>query len=284
MLNLLLPRFRGSGHEPGPRGRGSRRPGAGLLAPILFLALGLGGCATKGDIRDLQNEVRSLATRQQEALRELEALNMAVQDTLQGQSDALFESRGEILRRIRELEQELVTLKELTGQNQRTLQAIRDLLEARRPALPPVRTEPDSGQIMDPDFAPVDAPTAAGPQQMYNAAVTQYQRGSFMTARRAFRQFLEEYPNHSLAPDAKFYLADILVQENRFQEAIDAFLEIPEFHPSSGKVPDALYRVGVLYIELEELGRAREYLERVVNSYPDSGAAVQARERLEEIS
>jgi tol-pal system protein YbgF len=278
MLNLVPSRFRGAGRESGPRGCGGRW----LLLALLTLVPS--GCATKGDLRDLQGEIRSLATQQEQAIRELEALNLAVQDTLRGQTDALFESRGDILRRLQALEQELITLQELTGQNQRTLQAIRDLLEARRPALPPVRTEPDTGQIMDVEFARPETTTAGGAQQMYSAAVTQFNRGSFMTARRAFQQFLEEYPNHELAPDARMYLADILVQENRLEEAIEAFLEIPELHPTSDRVPEALYRVGALFIDLEDLERAREYLQRVVDSYPDSGAAMLARERLEEIS
>jgi tol-pal system protein YbgF len=244
------------------------------------------GCATKGDLRDLQIEIRELATQQREALGQIEGLNLAVQDTLRGQSDALFESRGEIVRLIRQIEQQLITLRELTGQNQRAIATIRDLLERGRPGVlpPPERTDPEGGgQVLDVEFQD-EAPVSEAAVELFNAGVRAFNRGSITTARRAFQQFLTEYPNDPMAADANFYLSDLLVQEDRLEEAIQAFLRIPELYPVAEKVPDAIYRVGVLYIQLEQLEDARLYLERVVNSYPDSGAAALARERLAEIS
>ncbi len=280
MLNLVPSRFRGSGLLPGSPGRG------GLWLLFLFLGLTLSGCATKGDLRDLTDQIDALAVQQRESLGQLQGLNLAVQDTLRGQTDALFESRGEIVRLLRQIEQQLITLQELTGQNQRALATLRDLVESgRAPGLTPIRSDPPEAgrQVMDPDFQE-DPPTPDAAVDTYNAAVRAFNRGSVSTARRAFNQFLQEYPNDPLAPDANYYLADLLVQENRLEEAITAFLRVPELYPTAEKVPDALYRVGVVYIAMEEYDDARQYLERVVNTYPDSGAAILAQERLDEIS
>jgi tol-pal system protein YbgF len=271
----------------------SRSPGAGMGAgtrgrgiPWLFMglfALTASGCATKADLRDVQTELRALSVQQREALTELAGLNFAVQDTLRGQSDALFESRGETIRRLREMEQEILTIQELMRLNLQGLAVVRDILEGRGPAVSGLtRTDTEPGQRMDMELTPQE-PRASGAVDMYNAAVTQFNLGSTNTARRAFQQFLQQYPNDALAPDAHYYLADILVQDNRLEEAISAFLRIPELFPTARKVPEALYRVGVLYIELNQRADARAYLERVVNSYPDSGAAILARERLAEI-
>jgi len=246
----------------------------------------LSGCATKRDVRDLQETVSDLAARQDAALAELQGLNMAVQDTLRGQSDALYESRGEILRRLRAIEQQLITLEELTGQNLRALAALRDLVEGRRPSgLAPVQTDTEPGQVLNPDFAPGPPTTdSEAALEIFNAGVGAFNRGSITTARRAFQQLLQEYPNDPLAPEARYYLADLLYQENRLEEAIQAFLAVREFYPTARKVPEALYRVGVIYIELDKLADARQYLQLVIDSYPDTDAAVQAQERLAEIS
>jgi tol-pal system protein YbgF len=280
MLNLIPSGLRGVGLRSGPRGRGS----SWLVLGILGLTLS--GCATKRDLRDLQGSVADLAARQDAALAELQGLNMAVQDTLRGQSDALYESRGEILRRLRAIEQQLITLEELTGQNLRTLATLRDLMEGRRTTLlPPVQTDTEPGQAMNPDFAQGPPTTdSEAALETFNAGVAAFNRGSITTARRAFQQLLQEHPNDPLAPEARYYLADLLYQENRLDEAIQAFLAVRELHPTARKVPDALYRVGVIYIELENLSDARQYLQLVVDSYPDTDAAVQARERLAEIS
>lgn len=268
---------RQGGRPPKGQATGGRYRHAAWVLGVLLL----GGCATKRDVRDLQEEVRALAAQQRAAVASLEALNRAVQDTLRGQSDALLESRGEILRRLRLLEEQLTTLQELTGQNQRALTLVRDLLESQRggAGLSPIRTDTPPGQAMDPRFQA----EAGGAEETFNAAVTQFQRGSFSTARRAFQQFLQQYPTHRLAPHAHFYLADILVQENRLEEAVQAFLRIGELFPASEKVPDAYYRVGVIYIQMNKLEDARRYLQRVINSYPNSAAAALARERLAEI-
>jgi tol-pal system protein YbgF len=279
MPNCFSSRLRGSGLASGPRGRG-----VGWLL-FAFFGLTLSGCATKGDLRDLKDEIQALAAQQRAAMGQAEGLNLAVQDTLRGQSDALFQSRGEIVRLLRQIEQQLITLQELTGQNQRALAALRDLTESRRPAvLPPVRTDPEGGgQVLDVEFEAEPQATGAA-VETYNAAIQAFNRGSVSTARRAFQQFLREYPNDSLAPDAHYYLADLLVQEDRLDEAIQAFLRIPELFPTAEKVPDSLYRVGVVYILLDDLENARLYLERVINSYPGTTAAQAAQDRLDGIS
>jgi tol-pal system protein YbgF len=146
-----------------------------------------------------------------------------------------------------------------------------------------MRTDTEPGQMAtDVGFVPVEE-RAGGPVEMYNAAVTQFNNRSNNTARRAFQQFLREYPDDVLAPDAHYYLADILVQEGRLEEAVQAFLEIPKLFPTAEKVPETWYRVGVTYIALNRLDDARVYLERVVNSYPGTDAAKAAQERLAEI-
>jgi len=280
MLNLVPARLRGPGLTSGPRGRGAHW----LL--FAFLGLTLSGCATKGDLRDLRGEIQALAAQGREAMGQVEGLNLAVQDTLRGQSDALFESRGEIIRLLRQIEQQIQTLQELTGQNQRALALLRDLAErGRSTTLPPVRTDPPSGggQVMDVEFEP-DPRGGGAAVETYNAAVQAFNRGSIQTARRAFQQFLAAYPNDALAPDAHYYLSDLLVQENRLDEAIQSFLRIPELYPTAGKVPDSLYRVGVVYIALDKLADARQYLERVINNYPGTTAAQSAQDRLDEIS
>jgi tol-pal system protein YbgF len=120
-------------------------------------------------------------------------------------------------------------------------------------------------------------------ESIYNAAVAQFNRGSLATARTAFQQFLQAFPSHRLAPDAHFYLADILVQEDRVEDALDAFQEIPQLFPTASKVPDAMYRAALLQIELGHNADARTTLERVVNTYPGSGVATLARDKLREI-
>lgn len=241
------------------------------LATVALLAPLATGCATKSDMEHIQVQIRDLRVRQDSMYQRLARLSLAVRDSVALQSEAFFQLRGDITSTMVEIQDQLITLQELTGQSQRNLASLRDQLEDQRRTL----TEPGEGSGMQPGGGEAT--------ELYNAAVTQFNRGSFQTARQGFQRFLEAYPNHRLAPDAQFYLADVLVQEDRIDEAMEAFLRIGELWPTSSKVPDALYRLGLLELELGNESRARTYLERVVNSYPDAPVSMLARERLEEI-
>jgi tol-pal system protein YbgF len=123
----------------------------------------------------------------------------------------------------------------------------------------------------------------AAAEETYQAAMTQFNRGSVNTARRAFESLLADYPDHRRAPSSQFFLADILEQENRLDEAIEGFLRVAELYPTADRVPQALYRIGAIYELQGNLDQAIIYLERVVNTYPDSGVGDLARELLREI-
>jgi tol-pal system protein YbgF len=143
-------------------------------------------------------------------------------------------------------------------------------------------TDQEPGQMRDVEYDP-SAFQATGAEEAFNTALGQFQRGQLSTARLAFQEFLRVHPDDARVPDARFYLADILAQEERLDEAIQMFLEIPSLYPTAAKAPEAYYRVGVAYIAQDNLDDARAYLRRVVESYPDSDAAVLAQARLDEI-
>jgi tol-pal system protein YbgF len=245
----------------------------GLVLGLSVLVLG--GCATKRDLRDLQTEVRNQRM-QQDA--EMVRRHGEVRDSLAVQNEALFQLRGQLMTQLISIQEQLVTIQQLTGQNQQNVAMLREQLEADRSRLmapPEVSSNPE--QI---------APAAAGTTdatELYNEGVTQLGRGSRVTARRAFQAFLSQSPNHPLAADARYFLADILVQEDRWEEAIVAFNEVAELHPASPRVPEAFYRVGLAYIQLNRTQEARDYLNRVVTGYPDSGSAALAREALAQL-
>lgn len=232
------------------------------------------GCATKGDIRVLQEEVSAVADRQARELANFEAVVRASQDTLSGQTGLYLELRREVLQRLDELLQQIVILIEVEGQSQRTLASLRDQVEMLQRA--PV-VVPDSGEV---GLPPEEA---EGPQGHFEAAVLMYNRGSNVTARRGFDEFLAMYPNHELAGDATFFLSDLDLQDERIEDAIEGFMRVPEMYPASPRVPEALYRAALLHDELGNTEEARTLLERVINGFPDSDVAELAQQRLQAI-
>ncbi len=240
----------------------------------------LGGCAMKSDIRDLQGEIRTLTVRQDSLITELRMATAMTQDTLRTQSGQLFDFRGDVLRLLREVRDELGQMRALTGENQRGIAMLRDQM-----ARGGTQTAPSGGGATPGGNEGVPGMGGGGSdaEQLWQAASQQLSRGSLSTAQRAFRQFVEEYPNHARTPDAYFFLADILVQEGDSEAALEAFSEVQARFPSSSRVPDALYRMALLHIETGDVDEARELLQRIVNTYPDTAIALIARDKLEEI-
>ncbi len=266
--------------------RSERRSQRIRTAVVALVATATAGCATKGDMRTLHNELQTLAARQDSLISQLRRETLSTQDTLRTQSDQLFDFRGDIGRQLQQIAQTLSRLEALTGENQRGIVSLRDQFANLRTGAATTRpTLGDSAPATPGGGGGAEQVAGAGgnAEQLWGVAREQHQRGSFATAQRAYRQFLQDYPSHGLAPDAHFFLADILAQQDRPQDAIAAFLEIQRLYPTAARVPDALYRVAILQRQLGNNAEARATLERIINTYPDAPMAMLARDLLEEI-
>lgn len=254
-----------------------------LLA--LAVAFVSAGCAMKGDIRTLQEELRTITARQDSLLRQLRAETLQTQDTLRTQTDQMFDFRGDIARRLQQIEQSLTRLEAIAGENQRGMAAVRDQLANLRRT--PGGAMPTGGRSDTTMVVRGESESLVGgagnADELYAAAQTQLDRGSLSSASRAFQQFIEEHPNDPRVPDAHFFLADILAQQNRPEEALAAFQEIQQLFPTASRVPDALYRIALLHEEMGNIEEAKAVLERIMNTYPDAVVSMLARERLREI-
>jgi tol-pal system protein YbgF len=251
-----------------------RTGGAAAVAVALLLSA---GCATKRDLRDLRAEIRALSARQDTILAALARQNAVTQDTLRQQTNQLFEIRGDVSRQLQRIMDDLSRLTELTGQNQRAIAAIRDQLEGMRMRGPEPAPGGEAIVGVQPGTDTGDAET------IYEAGLDQLQRNNLTAAQSAFQEIVDRFPNHERAPDARYFLAEILERQGEPRDALAAFGQIPELNPGAVRVPDALYRMALLQIELGNRDEARRLLDRVVNTYPESLAAAPARAKLREL-
>lgn len=238
-----------------------------MLAGVLLLPLA--ACATKSDVRDLQEEIREMNARQEALVRELQAEQASQRDSIRAVSGQLQEHGTRMARTLDGVEEQLIRVLEYTGMSQQELAALRDQMERR--AAP------------EPDASRGGTERGGEAEEIFDLAMTQYRRDALQSARIAFEEVVDRFPNHELTPDARYHLAEILLERGEEEEALEAFLRIPEFHPDADRVPDALYRAGMIHKERGENDEARSYLQRVVNTWPESDAAERAEQALRDI-
>ena len=259
-----------------------------VLVPAVMLTAG--ACfATRNDVRTLQGDIavlRAEAARADSVHRDLlrqQARRMnSVADSLQSLNAFLARWSGDITLSLHNVGQQLITIQELTGQSQRRLQEMRAEFEAQAAAAATAAATP----VVPPaPGAATGAPVAGqqpqpGPNQLYSLAFQQLTRGANNAARSGFIDFLAQYPNNELAPDAQYYIAQAFDQDGRKAEADSAYAVVVAKYPKSDRAPVALFKRAGAMVEAGKKDKARALYLQIIEKYPASPEAETAKDRL----
>ena len=269
------------------------------LAPVALMATG--ACfATQSDVRVLQTDVQTLRSERhrQDSLMlqkfdELMASLRTTNDTVRALSDRVTRLQGDVRGDLFQMNQQLLQIQELSGQSQRRLQELRSSLEARQQeALPVAQPVAPSTPPRDSAAAPPSAqvpPTAApsgvatgspGPNQLFQSARQQLDRGSPASGRRGFEELLRLYPTSDVAGEAQYWIGVSYELEGNSAAADTAYATAVAKYPQSSTAPSALYKRALILQQRGNIAQARTALNDVVRRYPRSDAAQLARDRL----
>lgn len=247
-------------------------------ATIALALVALGGCALKGDVTRLENEiaeVRDLQTRRDaeraRQIAEVMRLQQQMMDSIGSTRQAMRALRGDVQNDLYGVQQQLVQLGELTGQSQRRLSELRAQLERRGEEIAQASAVNDSMAAA--------APSAPSAEQMYETSLGQLRLGSAGTARTGFRELLRAHPTSERAPDALYYIGQSFETENA-DSALAYYDQVTRNHPDSPRAASAYYHIGLIRERATRNAEAREAYQRVVDNYPNSDEAALARDRL----
>jgi tol-pal system protein YbgF len=238
------------------------------------------GCALKGDVRKVDLQVQALqadiaksdAARAAERDTILAAVRL-LQQALTAQQAYLVQLRGDLRTELLSVQQQLVTVQELTGQSQQRLTELRSRIESQA-------RQPDPGVAAAAGGAPVGPsgnPAGPGPDQMYDISLQQYRRGSLATARLGLREFLRVYPAHERAADAMYYIGESF-EQSAPDSAAAVYDQLVKTYPNSPRAASALYKQGLLAEQRGDKALARAFYTRVMAGYPRSPEADLARQ------
>ena len=254
----------------------------GLASVSVVLASSTTACmASKGDVRVLQDELRSLRSSiaQTDTARRAQAdtamlLIARANDSLRMLSTRFSAFQANVTSGMYDMNRQLLQIQELSGQSQRRLQELRASMESRQESMstPPTPT----GATTDTSRAPA----GPGPAQLFQIAFDQMQRGSFGVARSSFQDLITKYPAFDAVPAAQLYIGQSFAAEKNSPAADSVYQLVATKYPQSKAAPTALYKYAQSLIAQQKTAPAKVALNRIVKDYPNSDEASLARDLL----
>jgi len=262
----------------------------------IVLLLGVAGCATEGDFRSFQAEVRRELAQQDQQIRDLRRRVEELQAERSRGSKQLADQMAEmgaLQREVASLRGQVDSMSQrgAGGDEVRRTQAqMRQELEALRRAV-----EQLGGVVggVPPAGGPV-GPAGPGPQvtpplpvekaeELYKGAMVRFEEGDIPKAREGFQTVLSRFPDSNLADNAQFWVGECYFREGNFKQAILEYEKVISQYPKSAKVPAALFKQGMAFEKLGDLESARYLYSKVSKEYPESEQARMAEVRLRNI-
>lgn len=128
------------------------------------------------------------------------------------------------------------------------------------------------------------APAAAGQsayalagttaEDKYGQAFSLLSQANYDQAEQALRAFLEEYPDHRLAGNAKYWLGETHYVRGQYQDAAVTFAEGYQTYPNSSKAPDNLLKLGKSLSALGETNDACGTYGELIRRFPNASPTV----------
>lgn len=160
-----------------------------------------------------------------------------------------------------------------------------DVAKGTTPA-PGVRPGPDGGVVLPGVMiAPRDEDAGAGvsAETAYQLASGDFKRGHYNLAAAGFANFLEQYPESKLVPDAIYWLGESYRSQDMNARAVQVWEMQAESFPKAGTTPKALLALGETYRAMDNIPAAEKALKRLIASFPVSDEAQRAKLILAEL-
>ena len=111
---------------------------------------------------------------------------------------------------------------------------------------------------------------------MYQQALQMVYAKQYYGAIQVFAQFLQFYPQSSLADNAMYWTGECYYAMKQYRIALSYFEQIPYHYPRGNKVPDSLLKTALSYFSMKQNARGCQALNQLLSRYPRSEAARKA--------
>ena len=129
---------------------------------------------------------------------------------------------------------------------------------------------------------PSPQPVVQAPQKdislaLFDAGVNAFNARKYEEAQRSFTDFLKNYKDHNLAPEAQYYLAECYFQRNQFADAALAYDTVIKKYPKSTRTPGAYLKQGISFSKINQGAAAKARMQELIKKFPNSPEAARAK-------
>ena len=112
------------------------------------------------------------------------------------------------------------------------------------------------------------------PKKQYEFATSFLKVGDYSMAERAFREFVNNNPEHDLAGNAQYWYAETFRIRQLYTDAASAYLEGYQKYPKGEKAPINLLKLGVSMVQIGEKDQGCKMINGVEKQYPKASQSV----------
>ena len=112
------------------------------------------------------------------------------------------------------------------------------------------------------------------PKKQYEFATSFLNVGDYSMAERAFREFVQDNPEHELAGNAQYWYAETFRIRQLYTDAATAYLEGYQKYPKGKKAPINLLKLGVSMVQIGEKDQGCKMINGVEKQYPEANKSV----------
>lgn len=141
--------------------------------------------------------------------------------------------------------------------------------------------DPIANQIARAESAPPEVALPLDPEAAYAYASDFLVTSDYARAEAAFTKFLEAFPNHPRAADARFRLGEVYLASSKNTEAADTFIAFIRAYPNSARGAEAYLKLGTAFSRLNQSAEACKVFKTLKAKYPTATPAVLQRTDVE---
>ena len=119
------------------------------------------------------------------------------------------------------------------------------------------------------------------PQDMYNAAMQAYNNGLYDEAELGFEDIIKQFPQHSLAGNAQYWLGEVYTKQGNLEKARQAFKTGYNKYKNGNKGADSLYRWGVTLANQKNTEEACVVFMGFAGEFPNANADLSKKVKAE---